>query len=195
MRTKGSFGPKTQEAIYQAGLQLIYRHGFEATSLRQIAAQVGIREGSLYNHISSKQALLFHLVEDHMDRLLAALEQAMRDVAGFEPRLRAFIAFHLAYHMERPAEVFVINSELRSLEPDSRAAIVAKRDRYEFVLIEILQDAADPSLAAKAFLAMLTGVCTWFRADGRLSIDDVIASYTDLILHGVTCFHSPGATL
>jgi AcrR family transcriptional regulator len=193
MRTKGSSGPKTQEAIRQAGLELIYRHGYEATSLRQLAAKVGIREGSLYNHIASKQRLLFQLVEDHMDRLLAALEQAMRPVAGAEARLKAFIAFHLAYHAERPAEVFVINSELRSLDPDLREIIVAKRDRYEIVLIEILRDCdatdgfdiPDPSVAAKAILAMLTGVCTWFRPEGRLSVSALIALYTDLVMRGV----------
>ena len=187
MRTKGSSGTKTREAIFQAGLQLIYRYGFEAVSLRRIAAEVGIREGSLYNHIVSKQALLFQLVNEHMDHLLASLDAALRGIEGFAPRLEAFIAFHLTYHMERQAEVFVINSELRSLEPDSRATIVAKRDIYEEALVEILRQGqvAEPAIAAKAVIAMLTGICNWFRPDGRLSIEELVALYTRLVLKGV----------
>ena len=61
-RTIGSYGPKTLEAIRKAGLRLIFEHGYEAMSLRQLAAEVGIQAGSLYNHIATKQELLFVLI-------------------------------------------------------------------------------------------------------------------------------------
>ena len=66
-RTIGSHGPKTMEAIRKAGLRLIFEHGYAAMSLRQLAAEVGIQSGSLYNHISTKQELLFTLVRDHIN--------------------------------------------------------------------------------------------------------------------------------
>jgi AcrR family transcriptional regulator len=193
MRTKGSSGPKTEASILAAGLKLFHAHGYEGTSLRQIAAEVGIREGSLYNHIKSKQELLFRVVGNHMDHLLASLEAAIEDQWGAEARLKAFIAFHLTYHMERPAEVFVINSELRSLDREFRAAIVAKRDAYEKILIGILRQCAaegfavsDPVVAAKGFIAMLTGACTWFRPDGRLAIEELVKLYTEMISRSIT---------
>jgi AcrR family transcriptional regulator len=186
-RTVGSSGPKTLAAIRKAGLDLIYRHGYEAMSLRRLAAEVGLREGSLYNHIASKQELLFSLVDDHMDQLLAALTQAMQGVAGDKQRLDAFVTFHLRYHMQRPAEVFVINSELRSLDEAGLATIVAKRNAYEAVLIGILDAFAgtDSRVAAKAIIAMLTGVCTWYRPGGRLTIDEIVALYIRLVMDGV----------
>ena len=186
-RTVGSSGPKTLAAIRQAGLDLIYRHGYEAMSLRRLAAEVGLREGSLYNHIASKQELLFSLVDDHMDQLLAALTQALTGVEGTETRLKAFVTFHLRYHMQRPAEVFVINSELRSLDEVGLATIVAKRDCYEAVLIAILDKIAntDSRVAAKAIIAMLTGVCTWYRPGGRLSIEEIVPLYIQLVMDGV----------
>jgi AcrR family transcriptional regulator len=186
-RTVGSSGPKTLAAIRQAGLDLIHRYGYEAMSLRRLAAEVGLREGSLYNHIASKQALLFSLVDDHMEQLLAALTRAMQGVEGADERLGAFVTFHLRYHMQRPAEVFVINSELRSLDEKGLATIVAKRDCYEAVLIDILDKMADTDsrVAAKAIIAMLTGVCTWYRPGGRLSIDEIIPLYVGLVMDGV----------
>jgi AcrR family transcriptional regulator len=186
-RTVGSSGPKTLAAIRKAGLDLIYRHGYEAMSLRRLAAEVGLREGSLYNHISSKQELLFSLVDDHMDQLLAALTQAMRGIEGDAERLETFITFHLRYHMQRTAEVFVINSELRSLDEAGRAVIVGKRDAYEAMLIEILDafHSTDSRVAAKAIIAMLTGVCTWYRPGGRLSIEEIIPLYVRLVMDGV----------
>lgn len=186
-RTVGSSGPKTLAAIRQAGLDLIHRHGYEAMSLRRLAAEVGLREGSLYNHIASKQELLFSLVDDHMDQLLAALTQALAGIEGAETRLKTFITFHLRYHMQRPAEVFVINSELRSLDEAGLAIIVGKRDAYEAVLIGILDQIAhtDSRVAAKAIIAMLTGVCTWYQPGGRLSIEEIIPLYVGLVMNGV----------
>jgi len=73
-RTIGSYGPKTLEAIRKAGLRLIFEHGYAAMSLRDLAAEVGIQVGSLYNHISTKQELLFDLVQDHVNALLGQLE-------------------------------------------------------------------------------------------------------------------------
>ena len=186
-RTVGSSGPKTLAAIRKAGLDLIYRHGYEAMSLRRLAAEVGLREGSLYNHIASKQELLFSLVDDHMDQLLAAMTEAMDGITGGEERLRAFITFHLTYHMQRQAEVFVINSELRSLDETGLAVIVAKRDAYEEVLVGLLREVTDidSRVAAKAIIAMLTGVCTWYRPGGRLSIDEIVPLYVRLVMDGV----------
>src|SRR6266536_6381615 len=124
-RTIGSYGPKTLEAIRKAGLRLIFEHGYAAMSLRDLAAEVGIQVGSLYNHISTKQELLFDLVQDHINALLRQLDLALEDKKGREEKLRAFVAFHVSYHMSRKREVFIANSELRSLEPKNYDAIVA----------------------------------------------------------------------
>ncbi len=192
-RTAGSHGPATMEAIRAAGLRLIFEHGYETMSLRRLAAEVGIQVGSLYNHISTKQALLFDLIDVHMRALLAELEKALHGIDAPDDRLRAFVAFHVSYHILRKREVFISYSELRSLERDNYAAIVRLRRQYEDALIAILQQGVaagdfsvgDPRVVAFGILAMLTGVCTWFQPDGRLTADDVIAIYTEVVLSGV----------
>jgi len=192
-RTIGSHGPTTMEAIRKAGLRLIFEHGYAAMSLRQLAAEVGIQPGSLYNHISTKQELLFDLVQDHMNTLLRALEQALRDKQGPAERLRAFVTFHVTYHMTRKREVFIANSELRSLEPKNYAAIVALRSTYEQRLADILADGVaegvfevvDNQVATFAILALLTGLCTWYRPGGRLTREAIIAAHEKLVLSGV----------
>ena len=195
-RTIGSHGPKTMEAIRKAGLKLIYEHGFEAMSLRQLASEVGIQVGSLYNHISTKEDLLYDLIKTHMDDLFRQFDAVRAGTADREPveRLRAFIAFHVTYHIIRKREVFIGYSELRSLEPNHYEEIVALRRQYERHLIHILNHGAslgrfqfgDANVAAYGILTMLTGVCTWFRPHGRLSKEQVIATYSDLVLNGLT---------
>ncbi len=194
-RTIGSHGPRTMEAIRKAGLKLIYEHGFEAMSLRQLAAEVGIQVGSLYNHISTKEDLLYDLIRAHMEELFLQFNTAMEAVEalGPEQRLRAFVAFHVTYHIVRKREVFIGASELRSLEPNHYEEIVSLRRRYERRLIDILDQGeaaglfrcGDARVAAYGILSMLTGVCTWFRPHGRLTTEQVIAIYSDQVLGGL----------
>ncbi|SUE42732.1 TetR/AcrR family transcriptional regulator [Roseomonas gilardii] len=192
-RIAGSNGPRTAALIREVGLTLIHEHGFEAMSLRDLAAEVGIQPASLYNHIASKQELLFDLVREHMEALLASTAAALDDAPPDPLRqLRAFVAHHLLYHMDKKREVYVANFELRALEPRNRDAILALRRLYEGRLIALLDDGvaagefalADTRVAAYAMLAMLTGVCTWYRPDGRLVPEEVVRLHTELVLAG-----------
>jgi AcrR family transcriptional regulator len=198
-RTIGSYGPKTLEAIRKAGLRLIFEHGYEAMSLRQLAAEVGIQAGSLYNHISTKQELLFDLIQDHINELLRQLDRAMEGKQDPDEKLRAFVAFHVTYHMTRKREVFIANSELRSLEPKNYDAIVALRGAYEQRLATILAEGVeqgvfevgDIQVATFAIIALLTGLCTWYRPGGRLTREAIIAAHEKLVLSGVSPLASP----
>lgn len=198
-RTVGSYGPKTMEAIRKAGLRLIFEHGYEAMSLRQLAAEVGIQAGSLYNHISTKQELLFDLIQDHVNELLRQLDRALDGKQEPAERLRAFVAFHVTYHMTRKREVFIANSELRSLEPRNYEAIVVLRGAYEQRLAAILTDGVeqgafevgDIQVATFAIIALLTGLCTWYRPGGRLTREAIVAAHEKLVLSGVSPLSPP----
>ena len=200
-RSAGSNGARTAEAIRRVGLRLIYRHGYEAMTLRDLAAKVGIQAASLYNHIKTKQGLLFDLIRVHLETLLAATDAALDSAPpGALDRLRAFIAHHITYHLERKQEVFVANFELRALKPVNYATIVTMRRAYEGKLITILDvgvasgefEIRDTRITAYAILAMLTGVCTWYKPDGRLTKEEVVALHTEMVLQG--CVGLPRGT-
>jgi AcrR family transcriptional regulator len=181
------------EAIVRAGFDLFYEHGYEGTTLRQLAAEVGIQQGSLYNHILSKQDLLAYLCRQHMEALLTALDSALAGVTDPAEQLRTFVAFHVGYHVERKREVFVVNSEIRSLEPANRAAAVALRRRYEQRLAGILAAGhesgefavADAPVATFGILGMLSGICTWYDPCGRVPRDVLSQIYISMIMKAV----------
>lgn len=193
MRTVGSNGAKTMEAIREAGLGLIFAHGYEAMTLRQLATKVGLQQGSLYNHFRTKQDLLFKLIRQHMEDLLAELDKALAGIDDPVERLDAFIAFHVRYHLSRRREVFISYSELRSLEPDNYKAIVALRRRYEDVLTAILAKGmaagtirtTDARVAAFALIAMLSGIVNWYQPEGRRSAEEIAAIYRQMAFNGL----------
>jgi AcrR family transcriptional regulator len=173
-RTVGSTAAKTLAAVREAGTELIYLHGYEAMTLRMLAAAVGIQPASLYNYFDTKQSLLADLLRAHLEALNAALAEALSGEASPAEQLDAFVAFHVAYHMERRREVSLANFELRSLSAQNKPAIVALRRAYESRLIAILDDGVaagqftvtDTHVAAFAMLSMLTGVSTWYDRRG-----------------------------
>ncbi|NLH79349.1 MAG: TetR/AcrR family transcriptional regulator [Phyllobacteriaceae bacterium] len=192
-RTLGSVGEKTFEAIRAAGTRLIWRHGFEAMSLRRLAAEVGVQPGSLYNHFETKQALLFDIVRSHMETLTTRLDEALVGHVAPRDRLIAFAAFHSSYHMTRRMQVYVANSELRSLDPENRAAVVDLRRAYERRLEEILRAGRDAGLfrvddlkiTTFALISMMTGICEWYRPEGRLSEAELVRLHVDMVLRAV----------
>ena len=193
-RKTGSHAEITGPRVREAALRLFARDGFAAVSMRRIAAEVGVQAGALYLYTPDKQTLLFELMRDHLEELLAAWEA---EPSGGTPveRLDRFARFHIRFHLERPDAVFIAYMELRNLEPENFAAIEALRRRYEDVLEAILQDGRaagafdipDTKLATMAIIAMLTGVNTWYREGGRLSSGDVAAIYSDMTLRAVGC--------
>ena len=190
-RTAGSHSDITGPRVRAAALRLFARDGYAAVSMRAIASEVGVQAGALYNYTPDKQSLLFDLMRGHMTDLLA--EMPTNSDALPLTRLRAFVEFHIRFHADRPDEVFIAYMELRNLTPENFTVIETLRRQYEDQLEAILKqgvadgefDVADTKIATLAVIAMLTGVNTWFRAGGRLSLDEVSAQYWGMVRKAV----------
>lgn len=191
-RTTGSHSDITGPRVRTAALRLFAQHGYAAVSMRQIARDVGVQAGALYNYTPDKQSLLFDLMQTHMSELLqsrAALPAESDPLRALE----VFTQMHLRFHAERPDEVFIAYMELRNLSDENFGVIEALRRRYENELEAILKVGvqqgvfvvADPKIATMAVIAMLTGVNTWFRQGGRLSLIQVEQIYCDMVRQAV----------
>lgn len=175
-----------------AALQLFARHGYAAVSMRQIAREVGVQAGALYNYTPDKQSLLFDLMRTHLEELLAE-RAALRGAPDPVAALERFTRFHIRFHARRPDEVFIAYMELRNLSPENFTEIEMLRRRYEDELESILRAGLaagvfavpDTKVATMAVIAMLTGVNTWFREGGRLSLDEVERIYWDMVRKAV----------
>lgn len=189
-RTQGSHSDITGPRVRAAALRLFARGGYAAVSMRAIAAEVGVQAGALYNYTPDKQTLLFELMRDHLEALLAESPAPEGDALA---QLERFVAFHIRFHADRPDEVFIAYMELRNLTAENFATVEALRRTYENRLEAILKDGAaqglfdvaDTKIMTLAVIAMLTGVNTWFRQSGRLSLDEVIAQYWDMVRKAV----------
>lgn len=191
-RKAGSHAEITGPAIQDAALKLFARSGYAAVSMREIAAEVGVRAGALYLYTPDKQTLLFDLMKDHLQALDAAWTRARGGTTPLE-RLKVFVEFHVEYHFDLRDAVFISYMELRNLTSDNFAHITGMRSRYEDALAGILREgmaegvfaAGDEKVAVYAVIAMLTGIGTWFDPAGRLRLDEIQALYWEMVRKAV----------
>lgn len=186
-RKAGSHAEITGPAIRSAALRLFARSGYAAVSMREIAGAVGVRAGALYLYTPDKQTLLFDLMREHMEDLLATWARSRGEGTPIE-RLETFVRFHIDYHVDRNDEVFISYMELRNLSEENFAAIEVLRRSYEAELEQILSDGheagefrlPDVRVTTMALIAMLNGVVIWYREGGRLSRDRIQRIYWNM---------------
>jgi AcrR family transcriptional regulator len=182
-----------RERILAAAVQLFAQYGYHAATMRDIARISGIQAASIYYHYSSKQALLVEIMDTYMRSLNENLQRIAQESLPIEQRLHEAIANHIRLHTTYKAEFFIIDTEIRALEEEQRGAILVLRDQYERLLQGLLREGMeqgvfqqlDIKVASYALIAMCTEVATWFRPDGRLSVQQVIDIYTQMITDGL----------
>jgi len=191
-RKSGSHAKITGPLVRASAQRLIAAHGFAAVSMRQIAAEVGVQAGALYLYTPDKQTLLFDLMREHLEELLAIWKSEAKPAAPTE-RLEHFCKFHIRHHLDRPEAVFIAYMELRNLDVGNFATIEKLRHTYEDELESILRSGdiagdfklPDIRLATMAIIAMLTGVNTWYHKDGRLTRERVERIYWNMVRRSV----------
>lgn len=183
----------TDQRILEAATALFSERGYHGTSMREVAAAVGIKAGSLYNHFPGKEELLFQIARGVMVELLEGGRAAIagrEDAAG---KLRALVRWHVVYHAEKRSRARVADEQLHALGPGRRAQVVEVRDEYTQLFKEILEQGRTESGWLVPDLSVITfaigGMCTfvdaWYREDGPLAPAEIAEMYADFILSAV----------
>ncbi len=176
----GDEGNRRAELLRAAG-RLFRQKGYEATTIRDIAAAVGMRSGSPFYHFKSKQELLKTVMTEGLSAALDA--QAAAIAAADSPRaaFRAMVRAHLATVLGPGADFIpVLLYDWRCLDTDSRAEVKAIKDRYEAlcagVLVELKRAGGisdDGKLTRLFMFGALNWVSQWYKPEGEASIDDI----------------------
>src|SRR5215212_3772134 len=80
--------PVSPQTVQGAARDLFANRGYRGTSMKDIAEGLGVSAPNLYNHVPSKQDLLFTIMDVAMDRALAALDVALEGVRDVSEQLR-----------------------------------------------------------------------------------------------------------
>jgi len=178
---------RTATAMFRA-------RGFAATSMRELATELGLEAGSLYSHIKSKEEILHRVCFDLAEEFFAGFAAATADgQAPVATQLRRAIEAHVQVLTRDVAASAVFLHEWRHLSEPARTEFVALRDRYEAAFRTLVQRgigtgelaAPDAAFAALTLLASLNWLPTWYRPDGKLSPDEIAHRLADHLLTGM----------
>ena len=178
---------RQRDAILRAAAQLFRQRGFADTGMRDIAEAADLSAANLYHYFGGKNELLYYCQDRALDRMLDAVTAARRLPASAAERLQRVFTAHVLTLLD-DVEGATAHLQVESLPPPLRAAIVAKRDRYEQALRRMVIDGqragelvdVDPAIVARAMLGAMNWTVTWFRPDGvdsAAAVSDVIARF------------------
>ena len=190
-------GSPLQQRLAAAAVELFYRQGALATSVRQITEACGLTPGALYNHFESKDQLLYVVVRDIHLRLESVLNEARAAVAG-DPvaELGAIVGVYVARHSEHRETARVANREFPLLTGERYDEVVAIRRRLRDDVVDVLLagqkkqvfdlagggDRTSAVLTALPILDMCVHISEWFHQHRPLSHADLEARYVSLAL-------------
>jgi AcrR family transcriptional regulator len=188
-RTNGT--PPRGELIRAAALRHFARHGYDAASMRQIAADAGITIATLYFHCSTKEQLLFDVLQAQMIGLAEGLEAALADAGdSWSAKLATAVRFHIQYVTRDEEGANISSSELRGLTGELRTQHLATRDGYERKFRDLLKRGiaagefapVDVPVIVAGILGIGLAVGRWYSPGGRLTPEDVADEYIRFIL-------------
>lgn len=190
-------GTTRRQSIDDVASVLFRAHGYAGTSVRDIARALDIRGASLYAHVTSKQDVLWSIVERMATRFEAAADAVETAdpgaTLGAAHSLAALVRAHVAVVTEDIGRAGVFVHEWRALQGERRAAAVRRRDDYEARFRRVIERGVrdgtfrpvDAVASAAYILTALNGLVTWYEPGSRLSAAAIAEQFVDLSLRAV----------
>ena len=172
--------PRTPKGRLLAKAAKLFREkGYERTTVRDLAAAVGIQSGSIFHHFKSKEEILMAVMREVIIYNTYRMEQMLEAAETSRDKVLALILCELeAINGMTGNAMSVLVYEWRSLKPANQAQILKLRDAYEQLWLAALDEAkakgqveADPFILRRFLTGALSWTTTWFDPNGDMSLE------------------------
>ena len=183
----------SREAILESAAQVFRQKGFHGASMADIADAVQLQKASLYHHFSSKQDILLELLDRALEMVTEGMLQVMAKDVPAEEKFRLAMRAYLKTLSEQGDLVSVMLLEHRSLDPEYRSRHIPHRDRFENMWRDLIQQGVESGvfvcdnipLTVRGLMGVMNWTITWYRPDGKLSIDEISDDFASMFMNGL----------
>ncbi len=184
--------PYNTDAIVDVAVQVFLRRGYDGASLDQVAAAAGITKASIYYHTDGKEALLARGAGRALEALFAVLEEPAAKEGREIDCLKYVVRRTIEITVKRLPEVALLLRVRGNTETERW--ILEQRRRFDRLVAKMVSDAQskgelrsdiEAGLITRLLFGMLNSITEWYRPDGELSVDDVVAAATRIAFAGL----------
>ena len=188
----GELAGGRREHILTVAARVIARKGFRATSLQEIADEVGVTRPSFYYHFKSKQEILAAILFSALDRAEQAVDAVLAGPGNTVDRLRSFIFCYVDINTQH-AEVPALFQAAAELEPEAAEEARRRRSAIDHKLADLVAEGVErgklrsrsPLISAYGMLGATNWMHTWYRPDGRYSPSEIAGMLADMLVYGL----------
>jgi AcrR family transcriptional regulator len=183
-----------RETVLRRAVDVFNRRGYDATSVGDLASELGVSKSAIYHHFDSKEALLSSALEEALDGIGRAVARAADDSAATSAyeRLRATVEAAVRILVEQlPAVTLLLR--VRGNSEIERSAL-ARRRRIDDELAALvraavvegtLRDDVNPDVISRLMFGTVNSVADWYRPDGPLDADTLARTVTTVLFDGL----------
>ena len=159
------------DAVLDAGAMLFATRGYKATTMRDIASEVGMQPGSLYYHFASKQELLKAIYQIAVAQAQTRLDEAIAAREDPKARFEEAIICHTETMLDQDNYARVMTGVLPGDAPEIASELTDLRDGYEEAFRRVindldLPDEVDRKMLRLFVLGAINSTRTWYRPGG-----------------------------
>ena len=186
--------PNREQEIIAAAAKVFQEKGYHTATTRDIAAEVGIQQASLYYYISSKEELLYLVVREPIMQLYTQVEEIVKSSLPARTKIERSIHAHLVAFDANYPHMFVFVQELHNVVQTLQDRLRDFPGRYQGLWEELIRQGMatgelradlDVSTTALMILGMCNWMYRWYRKGGRLDTSAVAQQYKSAILDGI----------
>ena len=182
----------TRIDILKAAARAFRKLGYHGATVEEIAAALNMKKGNLYYYFRNKEEILFACHQYSLDCLMQLLEDVERSGVEADQKLRRLIvAFVHTILDELHGTALLL--DLEALTPSHLKTVIARRDRFERGVRQVLEDgiaeghfgAGDPKLLAFAMFGAVNWIPRWFNPEGAASSQQIADLFADFFIRGL----------
>ena len=166
-----------KEVILEKAAQLFRKNGFNATSMRDLAENVGVEAASLYNHISSKAELLQEICFRIANKFTAQMDEVMMSDLTDIGKIESILRFHIRQMLHNYEEVYVSDREWKHLTDPYLSNFKSQRRTHRQRIASIIEEGIrkneikkiDAPTAVLILLHAVSGIESWHRSRQKIS--------------------------
>ena len=184
---------KTKRKIFETSMKLFAEKGYDATSIEEITATVGVAKGTLYYHFSSKEEIFNFLVEEGMKLLKNSIEIKTSKFDNSIDKLKAIILIEIKVLAKYENLITIILNQFWGTEARNLSC-----QKYVLDYIETVESIintgikkgeitnVNPHILASTIFSLTYSILVYKIQTGKpIDVQELYSEYQNIIVNGL----------